>query len=318
MKVGDRQIQALALGLLMAACGGQTSSSHSSTRDANTSAIQGTPITDLKTRRPVTEEAKQYNQVNLNDLPGHQIFFQDEDAGRPAIGYNFYENGSWVSIIGTTGNFTVSDKTLVMIDQGGLEMPLTFKDNSISVADEVVRSAGGIVFNLTVKQITDAIDPADLAELFPQQHEEEDLPEEIDGYKVVSFGKLSAFKFKVPDDPITEPDAKALLDSNEIPEEVSSYDNLDVAIRGYMFPLRVKNGLVTEFLIYRTNTGVCCFGQPPRINEWVTVKMTNEGVKPPPDIAIYFFGKFKVGPVLENDYVVSIYAMDCEKIDASL
>ena len=56
----------------------------------------------------------------------------------------------------------------------------------------------------------------------------------------------------------------------------------------------------------------------PRINEWISVRMVGKGVRDIKDIPIYFFGTLKVGPVLENDYVVAVFEMDGHKIGGPL
>jgi hypothetical protein len=81
-----------------------------------------------------------------------------------------------------------------------------------------------------------------------------------------------------------------------------------------MLPLKVEGGLVTEMLIMRDQS-MCCYGAVPKINEWVSVKMSSKGVKPVMDQPVTFFGKLKIGAIRENGYLVGIYAMDGEKIE---
>ena len=79
--------------------------------------------------------------------------------------------------------------------------------------------------------------------------------------------------------------------------------------------LKVEGGLVTELLIMRDQS-MCCYGSVPKINEWVSVKMTSKGVKPVMDQAVTLSGTLKVGAIRENGYLVGIYQMDGEKMNA--
>ncbi|SVE22364.1 uncharacterized protein METZ01_LOCUS475218, partial [marine metagenome] len=74
---------------------------------------------------------------------------------------------------------------------------------------------------------------------------EEPLPEEIDGYRGVTFDKLASFAYEVPLDPVTNKVELAKLNA-QIPERIKLLDKKAVAIRGFMLPLKVENGLVTE------------------------------------------------------------------------
>ena len=141
---------------------------------------------------------------------------------------------------------------------------------------------------------------------------EEPLPEEIDGYRGVTFDKLASFPYEVPLDPITNKVELAKLNS-QIPARIKLLDKKPVAIRGFMLPLKVENGLVTELLIMRDQS-MCCFGTVPKINEWINIRMAGEGVQPIMDQPITLMGQLKVGEVLENDYLVGIYEMEGDRM----
>ena len=80
-----------------------------------------------------------------------------------------------------------------------------------------------------------------------------------------------------------------------------------------MLPLKVEGGLVTELLIMRDQS-MCCYGTVPKINEWVSVKMQDKGVKPVMDQPVTLYGKLKVGEMRENGYLVGIYEMEGESM----
>ena len=138
------------------------------------------------------------------------------------------------------------------------------------------------------------------------------LPEVIEGYEGVSFDKLASFAYEVPLDPVTNKVELAKLNA-QIPARIKSLDKKLVAIRGFMLPLKVENGLVTELLIMRDQS-MCCFGTVPKINEWINIRMAGDGVQPIMDQSITLMGQLKVGEVLENDYLVGIYEMEGDKM----
>jgi hypothetical protein len=138
------------------------------------------------------------------------------------------------------------------------------------------------------------------------------LPDEIDGYKTVTFDKLASFAYEVPLDPVTNNVELAKLNA-QIPESIKNFNEKPVAIQGFMLPLKVEQGKVTELLIMRDQS-MCCFGTVPKINEWISIKMEGDGVEPIMDQAVTLMGQLKVGEVMENDYLVGIYEMLGDKM----
>lgn len=160
--------------------------------------------------------------------------------------------------------------------------------------------------NTTAKSVEEATTPA------PQ-------PELIDGeFLSVGFDKLSSFEYEVPEeeyDPDKQPDPTQ--QTNQIPAEIKAFNKKRVALKGFMLPLKVEDGNITELLIMRDQS-MCCYGTVPKINEWVSVKMTGKGIKPIMDQAVTIYGRLKVGEIRENGYLVGIYEMDGEKMTGPL
>src|SRR5687767_7386805 len=102
--------------------------------------------------------------------------------------------------------------------------------------------------------------------------------------------------------------------SNQIPAHVMALDNQRVAVTGFMLPLKVSGGYVTEMLIMKDQS-MCCYGTVPRINEWVSVKMVGDGVKPVMDEPVTLLGTLHVGEMRENGYLVGIYSLDGERLE---
>jgi hypothetical protein len=139
------------------------------------------------------------------------------------------------------------------------------------------------------------------------------LDQKMGEHLVVGFDKLASFKYEMPDDLRKTNQIGWIKSNDQIPKEIKALEEKQIALRGYMLPLRVERGLVTELLIMRDQS-MCCYGTVPRINEWVSVKMTSGGIKPIMDQPVTLFGKLHVGEVRENGYLVGIYTMDGEKM----
>ncbi len=134
------------------------------------------------------------------------------------------------------------------------------------------------------------------------------------GFAIVGFDKLSAFKYDVPEDAGATNSVVLKDPDQQIPADVKAFNGRRVALKGFMLPLKVEGGLVTELLIMRDQS-MCCYGAVPKINEWVSVKMTSKGVKPVMDQAVTLQGTLKVGAIRENGYLVGIYQMDGERVN---
>lgn len=146
-------------------------------------------------------------------------------------------------------------------------------------------------------------------------------PVQKDGdFLIVGFDRLATFNYDVPDDAPAGTNAPAkpvAPPKDQIPANVKAFDKQRVALKGFMLPLKVEGGLITELLVMRDQS-MCCYGTVPKINEWVSVKMTGKGVKPIMDQAVTLYGKLHVGEIRENGYLVGIYQMDGEKLAGPL
>lgn len=133
----------------------------------------------------------------------------------------------------------------------------------------------------------------------------------------VGFEKLASFPYELPEGPVDTNTVAQSKAAEQIPATIKALNNQFISLKGFMLPLKVEKGLVTELLIMRDQS-MCCYGTVPRINEWVSVKMVGQGVKPIMDQAVTLFGKLKVGEMYENGYLVGIYALDGERMAGPL
>ncbi|MDP3069219.1 MAG: DUF3299 domain-containing protein [Opitutaceae bacterium] len=135
------------------------------------------------------------------------------------------------------------------------------------------------------------------------------------GYLKLGFEQLASYPFNPPPfDPAADPKAKPPTGEEQIPAMVKSWNGKKAVITGYMVPVKMDKGLVTEFLLMR-NTMACCFGTVPNMNEWVIVKM-KKGVQPMMDVPVEFYGELKVGAMFENGYMTGLYELEGEKMGA--
>jgi hypothetical protein len=104
--------------------------------------------------------------------------------------------------------------------------------------------------------------------------------------------------------------------TGNIPDEVLGLSGKPKAIAGFMLPQKMRDGRVTEFLLLK-ETSKCCQGGPPRMNEWVIVRMKGEGVEAVTDRMLVVAGELTVGEYRENGRLRAIYRMDAEKIFGS-
>lgn len=133
------------------------------------------------------------------------------------------------------------------------------------------------------------------------------------GYLKLGFEQLASYAFTPPPfDPAADPKAKPPTGEEQIPAMVKSWNGKKAVVTGYMVPVKMDKGLVTEFLLMR-NTMACCFGTVPNMNEWVVVKM-KKGVQPMMDVPVAFYGELKVGAMFENGYMTGLYELDGEKM----
>ncbi|HUR59850.1 MAG TPA: DUF3299 domain-containing protein [Opitutaceae bacterium] len=138
-------------------------------------------------------------------------------------------------------------------------------------------------------------------------------PQVENGYLKLGFEQLASYTFNPPNfDPAADVNAKPPTGEEQIPSQVKSWNGKKAVITGYMVPVKMDKGLVTEFLLMR-NTMACCFGTVPNMNEWVIVKM-KKGVQPMMDLPVSFYGELKVGAMFENGYMTGLYELEGERM----
>jgi len=123
----------------------------------------------------------------------------------------------------------------------------------------------------------------------------------------VGFDKLASYEFVTPEDP-----AKAAEAEKQIPAKIREFNDKKVSVTGFMLPVKMDGGLVTEFLLVK-DPMMCCYGVMPKVNEWVVVRMVGKGVAPLMDVPITFEGKLSVGQLYEGGYLTGLYLLKGER-----
>jgi hypothetical protein len=132
-------------------------------------------------------------------------------------------------------------------------------------------------------------------------------------YLCVGFDGLASFEYEAPDTALKGPAVKPDPADKFIPDYIKSLDGKKVIIKGFMIPLLVKEGKVAELLLMR-NQSTCCYGVPPKITEFISVKMAGKGVPALMDTPVTLEGTLRVGTARENGFITEIYQLDGEKL----
>jgi len=105
---------------------------------------------------------------------------------------------------------------------------------------------------------------------------------------------------------------------DQIPAPVKALNNKKVSVQGFMVPMKVEKGATKLFLLVK-DTSLCCFGRMPRMNEWISVKMSEgRSAKFIGDQPVTVFGKIEVGEEIKDGEVLSIYRMDADDVAGPL
>jgi len=133
------------------------------------------------------------------------------------------------------------------------------------------------------------------------------------GYLKLGFDQLASYAFTPPPfDPSADPKATPPSGEEQIPASVKAWNGKKAVVTGFMVPVKMEKGLVTELLLMR-NTMACCYGSVPNMNEWVVIKMKN-GIQPLMDVPVAIYGSIKVGAMFENGYMTGLYEVTGEKM----
>jgi len=98
-----------------------------------------------------------------------------------------------------------------------------------------------------------------------------------------------------------------------VPASIREMDGKEVSVTGFMLPIRIKNRLVTQFMLLRTQN-TCCFGIPPELHEVVEVLNVENPAKVLMDTPVTVVGHLHVKERWEGTFLCSIYQMDAQSV----
>jgi hypothetical protein len=141
-------------------------------------------------------------------------------------------------------------------------------------------------------------------------------PAVSDDYLQVGFDRLASFPLRlhwVMVDPVRIKGVQKMMD--DVPANIKELDESKIAVRGFMLPLKLENGQVTDFFLLRTQAR-CCYGLPIQMNELLTVHMAKHGVNSIMDQPVTIYGRLHISESHDDTgALTSIYSLDGDKMD---
>ena len=140
------------------------------------------------------------------------------------------------------------------------------------------------------------------------------LPTET--HQVLTFDVLTSYPFREPNwAKMDDPAYIASLNLDEqISPELQAMDGKQVEIQGFMLPLDMSEGNLRTFMLLKDQMA-CCFGNIPRLNEWVYVRVPKKKqISVHQDVPITLFGTLRVGAKFEREVLTGIYHLELDQI----
>ena len=140
------------------------------------------------------------------------------------------------------------------------------------------------------------------------------LPTET--HQVLTFNMLTSYPFREPNwAKMEDPAYIASLNLDEqISQQIQAMDGKNVEIQGFMLPLDMSEGNLRTFMLLKDQMA-CCFGNMPRLNEWVYVRVPEKKkIDIHQDVLITLLGTLHVGAKFEGVVLTGIYHLDLDRI----
>jgi hypothetical protein len=131
-------------------------------------------------------------------------------------------------------------------------------------------------------------------------------PIAVEGYRPVTFSELSDFVYQTDMNGHLTPES-------HLPDEIARLDNTRVAVSGFAMPIEFKGDKVRSLILVR-NQLLCCFGEEPKLNEWMFVNI-DPPVEAVMDVPVTLFGTLYASPDREENQVVSLYRMQADGME---
>ena len=144
-------------------------------------------------------------------------------------------------------------------------------------------------------------------------------PSATEAYQSVTFNMLTSYPFREPNwAKMNDPAYIVSLNLDEqISPQIQAMNDKRVEIQGFMLPLDMSEGNLRTFMLLKDQMA-CCFGNMPRLNEWVYVRVPkNKKIGIHQDVPITLFGTLQVGAKFEGEVITGIYHLELDQIQIS-
>ena len=144
-------------------------------------------------------------------------------------------------------------------------------------------------------------------------------PSATEAYQLVTFNMLTSYPFREPNwAKMNDPAYIISLNLDEqISPQIQALNDKQVEIQGFMLPLDMSEGNLRTFMLLKDQMA-CCFGNMPRLNEWVYVRVPkNKKIGIHQDVPITLFGTLQVGAKFEGEVITGIYHLELDQIQIS-
>jgi hypothetical protein len=138
-------------------------------------------------------------------------------------------------------------------------------------------------------------------------------------HQPLTFNMLTSYPFREPN--WAKMDDPAYITSLKLDEQISpqiqALNGKKVEIEGFMLPLDMSEGNLRTFMLLKDQMA-CCFGNIPRLNEWVYVRVPKDKkISIHQDVPITLFGTLQVGAKFEGEVITGIYHLELDQIQIS-
>ncbi len=123
-------------------------------------------------------------------------------------------------------------------------------------------------------------------------------PHQLEGYAPLTFDLLAGYDF----------------DGRSVPPRITEFHERQVAVSGFMVPLTTDLEGVVDFILVK-NQLLCCYGQTPKMNEWIYVLMEGDSrTQARLDQPITVAGRLLVGADEKDGQLLSLYRMVADEV----
>lgn len=136
------------------------------------------------------------------------------------------------------------------------------------------------------------------------------------GYQSLTFNMLTSYPFREPNWAKMEDPAyiASLRLDEQISPRIQAMNGKTVEIQGFMLPLDMSDGNLRTFMLLKDQMA-CCYGNIPRLNEWVYVRVPKEKrIDVHQDVLVTLLGTLRVGSIFEGVVLTGIYHLELDRI----